>query len=88
MRTLFLGLTLAAGATHVVSLILIMAALDRRGQRTGMFLARIHFYKYLAAYRETTRKETGKTGPLYLLWNLSIILALVFAAAAALSPKV
>jgi hypothetical protein len=44
-------------------------------------LARIYFYKYLSAYKELTRKETGKPGPLYGLWILTINLTLVFALA-------
>ena len=88
MRNFMLDLALASAAVNVVSLILIMAALDRRGQKTNMFLARIFTFRYLTAYKEATRKETGKPGPLYVLWNLSIILALIFAVAAVLLPKV
>jgi len=87
MRNLFLGLTLAAALANVASLIMIMAALDRRGYKTNMFLARIYFFKYLSAYKELTRKETGRPGPLYGLWVLSIILALLFALVAVLLPR-
>ena len=79
MRGLFLGLTLAAAFANVAIFIMITAALDRRGYKTNIFLARIHFFKYLSAYKELTRNETGRPGPLYGLWTVAIILTLVFA---------
>jgi hypothetical protein len=87
MRDIFLGLTLAAALANVAVFIMIAMALDRRGYKTNMFLARIYFFKYLSAYKEFTRKETGRTGPLYGLWVLSIILALLFALGAVLLPR-
>jgi len=86
-RALFLGLTLIAALANVAALIMIMAALDRRGQKTNIFLARLFTGRYLSAYKETTKKETGKPGPLYSLWIVAIILALVFAVIAVLLPK-
>ncbi len=87
MRNVFLGLTLAAALANVAIFIMIAAALDRRGYKTNMFLARIYFFKYLSAYKELTRKETGRPGPLYGLWNVAIILTLVFAIVAVLLPR-
>jgi len=87
MRNFFLGLSILVVLSNVVILILIMAALDRRGYKTNMLLARIYTFKYLSAYKEATRKETGKPGPLYGLWISTIILALVFALAAVLIPR-
>jgi hypothetical protein len=81
MRNIFLGLALVAALANVAILIMIMAALQRQGYKTNMLLARIYFYKYLSAYKELTRKETGKPGPLYGLWILTINLTLVFALA-------
>jgi len=81
----FLVLAVTTVIAHVVILILIMAELDRRGYKTNILLARIYTFKYLSAYKETTRKETGKVGPLYGLWILTINLTLVFALAGFLS---
>lgn len=75
MQNIFLGIAVLAILTNVVILILIMAALDRRGYKTNMLLARIYMFKYLSAYKEATRKETGKPGRLYSLWVFTIILA-------------
>jgi hypothetical protein len=87
MRSVIIGLTLLSGVANVVIFILAMAALDRRGYKTSMLLARIFTFRYLTDYKEATQKETGKPGPLYGLWILTINLALVFAIAAALYPK-
>jgi hypothetical protein len=86
IRKLLFVLAVAAALSHVVSLILIMAALDRRGYKTNMLVARIRPWKYLAAYKEATQKETGKPGPLYGLSILTINLALLLALAAILGP--
>lgn len=83
-RDVLFGLALAAVVANIVTLLLIMGALDRRGHKTSVLLARIYTFKYLKMYKEATRKETGKTGPLYGFWILSINLALVFAVAGVL----
>jgi hypothetical protein len=75
MQNIFLGLAVLAILTNVVILILIMAALDRREYKTNILLARIYTFKYLSAYKEATRKETGRPGRLYSLWIFTIILA-------------
>ena len=85
IRAIFFGLALAAVVANIVTLLLIMGALDRRGRKTSVLLARIYTFKYLKMYKEATRLETGNTGPLYGLWILTINLALVFAVAGVLS---
>lgn len=87
MRNIFLGLTLAAAVANLVIFIMIAAALDRRGYKTNILLARIYFFRYVSAYKELTRKETGRPGPLYGLWTVAIILTLVFAFVAVLLPR-
>jgi len=87
IREILLGLGVAAVLASVVSLILVMAALDRRGMRTNMLEARIRPWKYLKAYKEATQKETGKPGRLYGLWTVMINLALILAVAGFLVPR-
>lgn len=72
MQNVFLGIGVLAILSNVVFWILIMSALDRRGYKTNIVLARLHFFKYMSAYREATRKETKKTGFLFYLWIGSI----------------
>ena len=79
MRNLFLGLAVLAILSNVVILVMIMASLDRRGHKTNILLSRLYTFKYLSAYRNVTRKETGKPGPLSDLWIFTVILAVVAA---------
>ena len=87
IRTIWLGFGAAAALVHVASYIMIMAALDRRGHKTNMFLARIYFHRYLKAYKEATEKETGKPGPLYGICIGAIVVTLALVVAAVLLPK-
>ena len=81
LRSALLAIVLLGTLVHVVSLILMMAALDRRGQKTNFLLARIYAFKYVKAYKEAHQKETGKTGVLYQLWTIGILVALAAALA-------
>ena len=82
LRSVLLALGGAAALVHLASYIMIMAALDRRGYKTNIFLARIFFGRYLKAYKEATTKETGKPGPLYRVCFTAVLFALVFVVAA------
>jgi hypothetical protein len=82
MKAILLTVVLPATVVHVTALILMMAALDRRGIKTNFLLARIYVFKYVSRYKEVTRKETGRTGVLYDLWSWSILVALLGALAA------
>ena len=87
IRTILLGLGGAAALAHVASYIMIIAALDRRGYKTNMFLARIYFGRYIKAYKEATEKEAGKPGPLYGICIGAVVVTLALVVAAILSPK-
>jgi hypothetical protein len=87
LRNILLALGGAAVLIHVTSYILIMAALDRRGYKTNVLLARLYFFKYIRAYREATVKEAGKPGRLYTVCISAIVLALVFIVTAVLVPR-
>jgi hypothetical protein len=74
-QNVFLGLAALAVLFNIVIWILIMAALDRRGYKTNILLARLLIFKYLSSYKEVTRRETGKPGSLFYLWIVSINVA-------------
>jgi hypothetical protein len=87
IRDVFLGLAVLAILCNAVIIVLIMAALNRRGQKTNMLLVRLYVYKYVSAYKQATQKETGKPGRLYHLWVFTNILALATALAGLLVPR-
>ena len=82
IRNVLLALAGVSAIVHIASYIMIMVALDRRGYKTNIFLARIFFGRYLRAYKEATVKETGKPGPLYAVCFTAILFTLVFVVAA------
>jgi len=86
-RTVFIVLAGAAVLVNALSTGMVMAALDKRGQKTNKFLVRLYFVKYLRNYRDITRKETGRPGPFYGLWIGSFFSLLAFALAAIILDK-
>jgi len=64
---------------NIVTSILIVNELSKRGIKINYFLIRLLLPKYAHQYRKITLEETGKAGGLYYLWIVSINLALFFA---------
>jgi len=74
---ILLGLGLLCAVVFTVTLIMIAAALDKRGVKINFLLIRFLIPKYAHQYKTITKQETGKTGPLFFWWVSSINLALV-----------
>jgi len=81
MNSTILMAAIAAAAViwHVTTTILIYEALRKRNIKVSFLLLRLLAPKYASQYREITRKETGKTGPLFFHWIFSINTALITA---------
>jgi hypothetical protein len=58
--------------SSVVASIVITADLDRRGIKTSWPLMRWYFFRNLSLYREETLKASGKVGPLFYWFVVSI----------------
>jgi hypothetical protein len=71
------GFGLLCAVVFTVTSILIASALDKRGVKINVLLIRFLIPKYAHQYKTITRQETGKTGPLFYWWVLSINMALV-----------
>jgi len=66
----------------VASAVLIAEALRKRGVKINwVFLRFLILSKYLGQYRDITRQETGRTGPLFYSYVIAMNLALVLAIA-------
>jgi len=74
-----LASALASVAWGIVSSMVIVSSLQKRGIRINFLLLRILVIKYVGQYRDITRKETGRTGPWYYSFASSMCLALVLA---------
>ena len=68
----------AVGLAIVLS-IMIVREVSRRGIKINYLLLRLYIIKYIDQYKQLTRKETGKVGPLYYPCVGSYVAALVFA---------
>lgn len=70
--------TIAIGACvawNLVVTMLVYAALRRRQRPVSFLWLRVAILRYLDQYREVTRQESGRTGPLYYQWLASINLS-------------
>lgn len=61
----------------LVSLVLLTAALERRGIRTPFPFMGALLFRNFSRYKELTRKETGKVGKLYYSYIVPINAALI-----------
>jgi len=77
--TIFLVLAIISAGWGIVSSIVIVSFLRKRGIKIHWLLLRILILKYLHQYHEITRRETGKPGPWFYSYVISMLLALVFA---------
>ncbi len=77
-----LAIAVVSALCGVASSIMIGDALQKRGVKINWILFRVLiFSKYLGQYRDVTRQETGRPGPLYYSYIISMNLALVTAIA-------
>jgi hypothetical protein len=61
---------------------MIASALQQRGVKVNWFLLRVLIAtRYLGQYRDLTRQETGRPGPLYYVFVAAMLSTLVLAAA-------
>ena len=78
---LLITLLLTAAAWSVVASLLIYQALRARGRDTSFLLLRLYIPWYAFEYRKLTKAESGKCGPLFFHWIVSINVALAAAVA-------
>ena len=79
MVNAFLILAFVSVGSGIVFTIMIVQEVSKRGVKINWFLIRLFMIKYIDQYKQLTRKETGKVGPLYYPCVGSYIAALVFA---------
>ena len=68
---------LSVGLAMVFSM-MIVREVSKRGIKINYVLLRLYIIKYVSQYKQLTRKETGKIGPLYYPCVVSYTLALFF----------
>jgi len=63
---------------NIVSSMLIINEMSKRGIKINYFLIRLLIPKYAHQYKKITMEETWKAGGLYYIWICSINLVLFF----------
>lgn len=75
---ILLGIAIVSVICGVASAVMIAAALQKRGIKVNwVWLRLLILTKYLGQYRDITRQETGRTGPLFYSYVIAMNLALV-----------
>jgi hypothetical protein len=81
MANTLLALAIVFAGLFVIFSIMIVNEVSKRGIKINFFLLRLYIIKYIHQYKQITKKETGKIGPLYYPCIVSVNLALVCAIA-------
>ena len=79
MSNLFFVLALISVVSGIVSSIVITSLLSKRGIKLNYPFIKVLIIKYVHQYRKITQQETGKPGPWFYSYVISMNLALVFA---------
>ncbi len=79
MANIILIAICASVVTFIVLAMMMVHEVSKRGVKVNFLLIRLYIFKYMHQYKELTRKETGKVGPLFFPCIASINLALVLA---------
>jgi len=78
--SIFLGIAIVSALCGVVSAVMIAGSLQKRGVKINWIWLRVFILsKYLGQYRDITRQETGRAGPLFYSYIIAMSLALVTA---------
>lgn len=77
MDTLLIIIAALSIITFVVSSMVMVDYISRRGEKVNWVWIRLFIFSYVNKYRELTKKSSGKTGKLFYIWITSINIALV-----------
>ena len=75
--SILIGITLVAAVWGIVTTIIITNYLSRKGVGINFIFLRLFMLKFISQYKEMTLQETGKVGPLFYSYIISMNLALV-----------
>ena len=78
LGAVFLVLAMACALVGVVLMMAMTGAVQARGQKINWVFLRLFVLKYISDYRYFTIKETGRCGPLFYPFIISMNLALLF----------
>jgi len=79
ISNVLLAIALVSVAWGIVSTMVIVDALRKRGVKINWIFLRMFLFKYVSQYRTRTRQETGRTGPWFYSFVIAMNLTLVTA---------
>jgi uncharacterized oligopeptide transporter (OPT) family protein len=79
MSDLFFMLVILSAVWGIVSSIVVSSFLSKHGIKINLLFFRVLVLKYIHQYHKITMQETGKPGPWFYSYIISMNLALVFA---------
>ena len=77
MESLILVIALGCMAAFVIMAMMMVHEVSKRGVKINIPLLRLLVIRYVEQYKQITKEETGKVGPLFYPCITSIIIALV-----------
>lgn len=78
LNIVFLVLAVPCAVTGVVLMMAMTSAMQARGNKINWVFLRLFVLKYVSEYRNITIKESGRPGPLFYPFVISMNLALLF----------
>jgi len=78
INTIFLVLAVACAAIGVALMMAMTKTVQARGHKVNWVFLRLFVLKYISDYRNMTIKESGRPGPLFYPFVISMNLALLF----------
>ena len=77
MENIILIIMLVSVGVFVTLSMMMVHEVSKRGVKINILWLRLYVIKYMHQYKQLTKKETGKTGPLFYPCIVSINIALV-----------
>ncbi len=77
INTILIAAAIVCAICASTSAVLLTRVLDQRGLTTPFPLMRLFFFRNVERYKEITRRETGKIGPLFYFYVIFINATLV-----------
>ena len=79
MENVLIAIAIIGVTVYVVSSMMMVDYLKKRGEKINFLWIRLLIFSYADKYRKMTKVETGKVGPLFYAWIISINVALICA---------
>ncbi len=82
MANIILILALISVGVFVTLAMVMVYEVSRRGVKISILWLRLYIFKYMNQYKQMTKAETGKVGPLFYpciaSMNMALVLAVVY----------